>query len=121
MRKRLIPILIVMLLTVVTVPVASADMRHPRNSRGAQATRSITRGGGGCIGCALIGGLVLGGILGGLVASSVNAEAVSAPPPPPPPPSCITRGGHWTRVEYRDSPWRTSYRDVWVPAKTVCR
>ena len=121
MRKRLIPILIVMLVTVLAVPVASADMRHPRYSRSPQPTRSISHESRGCIGCALIGGLLLGGILGGLVASSAYAEAVAAPPPPPPPTSCVTRGGHWTRVEYRGHPWRTSYRDVWVPAKTVCR
>jgi len=121
MKKRVISILGIVLVIALMVPAASAETRYPPYSRNGQATKSISRQSHGCVGCALIGGLVLGGILGGLVATSVNAEAHSAPPPPPAPRSCVTRGGHWTRVEYRENPWRTNYRDVWVPAKTVCR
>lgn len=119
MKKFLIPLLVFVLVAVASVPPASADGGRGWRGRGGRAERHVYRGGGECVGCALVGGLVLGGILGGLLAAPIYA----APPPvyAPPPPTCYSQPGYWTQVPYYNSPWYTTYQNVWVPPRTVCR
>ena len=119
MKKLLIPILVVALVAVVSVPQADADGGRGWGSRGGRVERHEYRGGGGCVGCALVGGLVLGGIIGGLLAAP--HYAAPAPVYTPPPPTCYTKPGYWTQVPYSRTPGFTTYQNVWVPPQTICQ
>ena len=114
MKKLLVPLLAIVLVTGVSLPTASAAWGG-WHGRGGGDHR-----GGGCVACGVLGGLVLGGILGGALA----APYYSAPPPvyAPPPPTCYTQPGHWEQVPAYTAPnGYTTYRNVWVPAQTVCQ
>lgn len=114
MKKLLSVLLATVLLAAVSVPTASADRGWHREGR-----NEFHRG-GECFGCAFVGGLILGGVLGGVLA----APHYAAPPPPvyvaPPQPTCYTQGGYWQQVPYQNGPY-TAYQNVWVPAQTVCQ
>jgi hypothetical protein len=119
MKKLLVSLLAIVLVTGVSLPTASAAWGgwHGREGWG---ERHDSHRGGGCVGCAILGGLVLGGILGGALA----APYYSAPPPvyAPPPPTCYTQPGHWEQVPAYTAPnGYTTYQNVWVPAQTVCQ
>lgn len=118
MKKILIPLLVIVLVAAASLPPASADGGHNWRGRGGRVERHEYRG-GGCVGCALFGGLVLGGIIGGLLAAP--HYAAPAPVYAPPPPTCYTQSGYWTQVPYVSSPEYTTYRNVWVPPQTVCQ
>ena len=109
MKKFLAPLLALMLVMAVAVPSASAD-EHGWRGRGDWGERHESHD---CVGCALVGGIVLGGILG-----SALAGGYTAPPPAysPPPPACYTQPGYWTQV-----PGPGGYQNAWVPPQTVCQ
>jgi hypothetical protein len=119
MKRFLILLLAIVLVAVVSVPPAGAAGGRGWGDRGGRGEWHEIRGGGGCVGCALLGGLVLGGILGGVLATPHYA----APPPvyAPPPPTCYTQPGYWAQVPYTSSGWFTTYQNVWVPPRTVCQ
>ncbi len=119
MKKMLISFLVIALVVTVSVPIASADGGRGWGGRGGRIERHESRGGGGCIGCALIGGLVVGGIIGGLLAAP--SYAAPAPVYAPPPPTCYTQPGYWTQVPYSSGPGYTTYHNVWVQPQTVCQ
>ncbi len=118
MKKFLSVLLAIVVVAAVSVPTASADpgwygrgnwVRHERFHRG-----------GGCVGCEFVGGLILGGILGGVLAAPYYAAQPAPVYATPPPPACYTQAGYWQQVPYQDGPY-TAYQNVWVPAQTVCR
>jgi hypothetical protein len=116
-RKLLVVLLAIVMLAAVSVPTASAwdGGRHGRNAWGHRPV--FHHRGGGCVGCAFVGGLVLGGVLGGVLAAPYYT--------PPPvfvaaPPYCRTRPGFWSRVPYSTYGGYISYQSVWVPPQTVC-
>lgn len=94
MKKILVSLLAIVLVAALLVPPASATP-WGRDARGGWGERHEFHGGRGCVGCALFGGLVLGGILGGVLAAPYYA----APPPvyATPPPTCYTQPGYWPR------------------------
>ncbi len=109
MKKLLVPLLAILLVASVSVPPAGAAEHGFRGGRHESHE--------GCVGCALFGGLVLGGILGSALAGAY------APPPPvyaPPAPACYTQPGYWTQVP-RSVPGGYTYQNVWVPPQTVCQ
>ena len=119
MKKLLVPLLAIVLVATVLVPPTSAAT-WGRGGRGGWGERHEFHGGGGCVGCALVGGLILGGIVGGVLAAPYYA----APPPPvyaPPPPTCYTQPGHWAQVPDAGPGGYTTYQTVWVPPQTVCQ
>ncbi len=69
MKRFLILLLAIVLVAVVSVPPAGAAGGRGWGDRGGRGERHEIRGGGGCVGCGLLGGLVLGGILGGMLAT----------------------------------------------------
>ncbi len=110
MKKFLIVLLASVMVAAVSVPPASARDWHRHGG--------FHHRGGGCVGCAFVGGLVLGGVLGGVLAAPYYA------PPPPvyvaPPPYCTRRPGYWSQVPYTTYGGYTTYQNVWVPPQTVC-
>ena len=119
MKKSLIALLAIVLIAGVSVPTASAAWDRGPHGRGGWGDRQEYRGGGGCPACGFIGGLVLGGILGGVLATP------STPPPPPvyapPPRTCYTQPGYWAQVPYSRSGGYTTYQNVWVAPRTICQ
>jgi len=119
MKKLLIPLLAIVLVAAVSVPPASAAWGRDGGGRGGWGERHEFHGRGGCVGCGFLGGLVVGGILGGVLAAPYYA------PPPvyaaPPPPTCYTQPGYWSRVPNTGSGGYTTYQNVWVPPQTVCQ
>jgi hypothetical protein len=118
MKKFLIPLLAILLVTGVSVSSASAAWGPGWHGRGGERQEFHDRG--GCIGCAFVGGLVLGGVLGGVLA----APYLAAPPPPAyltPAPACYTQPGYWSQVPYTGAGGYTMYQNVWVPPQTVCQ
>jgi len=119
MKKFLIPLLAILLVAGVSVSPASAAP-WDRGDRGGWREHHEFHGGPGCVGCAFVGGLVLGGVLGGVLA----APYLAAPPPPvysPPPPACYTQPGYWSQAPYTGPGGYTMYQNVWVPPRTVCQ
>jgi hypothetical protein len=116
-KKFLVPLLAVALVAAVLVSPASAQGRGWHGRGGHEF-----HGGGGCVGCAFVGGLVLGGVLGGVLAAPYLAPA--PPPAPvyaPPPPACYTQSGHWSQAPVIGPGGYTTYQTVWVPPQTVCQ
>ena len=115
MKKLLVPLLAIALVAAVLVPPAGAAPW----GRGGREGHEF-HGGDGCVGCALVGGLILGGVLGGLLAAPYYA----APPAPvygPPSPTCYTQPGHWAQVPFAGPGGYPTYQNVWVPPQTVCQ
>ena len=117
MKKLLVLLVVILLVAAVSAPPASAAERG-WGGRSDWGERHESHGGGGCFGCALFGGLVLGGILG-----SALAGAYASPPPVygPPPPTCYSQPGYWTQVPRSVPGGYTTYQNVWVPPQTVCQ
>jgi hypothetical protein len=118
MKKLLIPLLALVLATAVAVPPASAAWGRGGSGQGGWGERHDIHG-GGCVGCGFLGGLILGGILGGVLATPYYA----APPvyAVPPPPTCYSQPGYWSQVPVTVPGGYITYRNVWVPPQTVCR
>ncbi len=119
MKKFLIPLLALVLVTAAAVPPASAAWGRGWSGQGGSGERHDFHGGGGCVGCGFLGGLILGGILG-----QVLAAPYYAPPPvyaAPSPPNCYTQPGYWSQVPVAGPGGYIAYQNVWVPPQTVCR
>ncbi len=117
MKKLLVALLAIALVAGASVSTANAQPRGGWHGRGGERHEFH---GGGCVGCGFLGGLVLGGVLGGVLAAPYYA----APPAPvyaPPPPACYTQPGHWEQVPAYAGPYGYTYRNVWVPPQTVCQ
>ncbi len=121
MKKLLVPLLAIVLLAGLSVPTAQAAEGRGWHGRGGWGERHEFHGGDGCVACGFLGGLVVGGILGGVLAAPYYA----APPAPvytPPPPTCYTQPGHWEQLPAYTGPYGyTTYQNVWVPPRTVCQ
>lgn len=120
MRKLLVPLLAIVLVAAVSVPPASAAP-WGHGGRGDWGERHEFHGGRGCFGCAFVGGLVLGGVLGGVLAAPYYAAPPAPPAYAPPPPTCYTQPGYWSQVPYAGPGGYTTYQNVWVPPQTVCQ
>jgi hypothetical protein len=118
MKKFVIPLL-ALVLVAVAVPPASAAWGRGSSGPGGWGERHETHRGGGCVGCGFLGGLILGGILGGVLAAPYYG------PPPvyavPPPPTCYIQPGYWSLVPVAGPGGYVTYQNVWVPPQTVCR
>jgi hypothetical protein len=113
--RKILAITVVSALLLAVVSAFPADAAGGRGWEGRGGGHREVRG--GCIGCGFLGGLVVGGILGGVLAAPY-----AAPPPfySPPPPSCYVQPGYWGQVPYVRPDGYTVYRNMWVPPQTVC-
>ncbi len=117
MKKLSVLLLAFVLVAAVSAPPVSADGGRIWQGRGGWGEQHAYRGDDGCVGCGVLGGLILGGILGGVLAAPYAAP----PPVYAPPPTCYAQPGYWARVPCPRPDGYTAYRNAWVPPRTACR
>ncbi len=117
MKKWLISLMALVLILIVSSPPVSAAPGRSWDRRGREGFHEF-HGRESCVACGVVGGLVLGGIVGGLI-----AHAYAAPPPvvAAPAPACYTQPGYWGQAPVTRPDGYTSYQQVWVPPQTVCQ
>lgn len=122
MKKFLIVLLAIVLVTAVFVPTASAWRR------------------GGCFGCGFGFGVLTGAVVGSALAwpfyyppypyyYNAPYPYYGVPPtyygvPPAyavPQPYCYTQQGYWQQAPVSNGGGFTTYQSVWVPPQSVCR
>jgi hypothetical protein len=111
MKHFTIFLLAVVLVSAIWIPPADADGRDRGWHRGWRGQPSVERH-DRCVGCEFFGGLLLGGVLGGVIA---------APHYAPPPPVCSTQPGYWGYLPMTDPYGYTTYQRAWIPPQTFCR
>jgi len=117
MKKLLGLTLVILLLLAVAAPPVDAGWNRGGHGRWEGGPRQEYRS-SGCPACGFLGGLILGGVLGGVLA----APAFGPPPVyAAPPPICHTQPGYWTQVPVSRSGEYTTYRNAWVAPQMVCQ
>jgi len=118
MKKSLGLTLAILLLVAFVAPPVDAGWSRGGHGRWEGGSRQEFHGSVGCPACGFLGGLILGGVLGGVLA----APAFGPPPVyAAPPPTCHTQPGYWTQVPFASSREYTTYRNVWVAPQMVCQ